>query len=236
MSRIGLVEDVWRDYLWPEIKRKMRITLRNVRKRLVHRPRSFELLGFDVIFDAELTPWILEVNMSPAMAHRTAHQCRLIRCMSRGLVELGVNSHFLGVPAEAVRMEMLMRQDEYPHEMGCSSDDTHCSSSTWEPLQAATADAESADVASAAAVAEDVADAAAIDWSHDVDDWQEIPQQHVKDPAATSLQAVLEEVYGSRGGGRGPSLLLEGRSISRDCIERLDRMCSGYNRLLLLQR
>ena len=28
----------------------------------------FELLGFDVILDSELTPWLLEVNHAPSFA------------------------------------------------------------------------------------------------------------------------------------------------------------------------
>lgn len=47
-----------------------------------------------MIIDAALEPWILEVNMSPAMAHRTPEQSRLIASMSRGLLALAVFPHF----------------------------------------------------------------------------------------------------------------------------------------------
>lgn len=37
------------------------------KKNLSHRSNCFELLGFDVIIDSELKPWLLEVNMSPSL-------------------------------------------------------------------------------------------------------------------------------------------------------------------------
>lgn len=51
-------------------------------------------VGYDVIIDAALEPWILEVNMSPAMAHRTPEQSLLIETMTKGLLNLAVHPHF----------------------------------------------------------------------------------------------------------------------------------------------
>ena len=36
-----------------------------------HQPSAFEVYGADVIFDTDLTPWIIEFNSSPAMARGT---------------------------------------------------------------------------------------------------------------------------------------------------------------------
>ena len=77
--------------MWPAIKRKIAITLRGAREKVVHRPQCFEFLGYDVLIDEMLEPWILEVNMSPAMAHRTPNQCQLISHMSKGLVSLAIS-------------------------------------------------------------------------------------------------------------------------------------------------
>lgn len=33
----------------------------------LHRNSCFSLLGFDVILDRELRPWLLEINMSPSL-------------------------------------------------------------------------------------------------------------------------------------------------------------------------
>ena len=54
-----------------------------------------------MILDASLQPWVLEVNMSPAMAHRSPQQSKLIETMTQGLLNLAVYPHFGGsAPAE----------------------------------------------------------------------------------------------------------------------------------------
>lgn len=80
----------WGRDVWPEIKRKIVATLEATKSQVTHRERSFEFLGYDIILDDDLTPWILEVNMSPAMAHRSAAQNSLIASMIKGLVNVAI--------------------------------------------------------------------------------------------------------------------------------------------------
>jgi hypothetical protein len=82
----------WDRQVWPALCRKVAAVLEATRchPNLVHRNRSFELLGFDVIFDRNYQPWILEVNMSPAMAHRGTKQSSNIASMAEGLLNLAV--------------------------------------------------------------------------------------------------------------------------------------------------
>jgi hypothetical protein len=85
---------VWKDHIWPIIKSKVTATLECVAMKLKNpRKRSYELLGYDVILDQYFNPYILEVNMSPAMAHRNKDQSQLIQNMSRKMVALAIVPH-----------------------------------------------------------------------------------------------------------------------------------------------
>ena len=130
VRRIGVVEDVWRDYVWPAIKRKIAITLRGAREKVVHRPQCFEFLGYDVLIDEMLEPWILEVNMSPAMAHRTPNQCQLISHMSKGLVSLAISPWIHRNSCNPTTVEPI---NEACHDNDSSSSDSSVGGA-WEQL------------------------------------------------------------------------------------------------------
>jgi hypothetical protein len=61
------------------------------------RPRSFELVGVDVVLDAQCTPWLLEVNLSPALAKRSVEHTTTIDKMLLGVLDRTVDKWFADV-------------------------------------------------------------------------------------------------------------------------------------------
>ena len=42
--------------------------VQGLKKNMLHRTNCFELLGFDIMIDSDLKPWLIEVNITPSMA------------------------------------------------------------------------------------------------------------------------------------------------------------------------
>ena len=56
------------DALWARVTELVLRTLLAVHDAIPHQPNAFELFGFDVLIDAQLRPWLIEVNASPSLA------------------------------------------------------------------------------------------------------------------------------------------------------------------------
>lgn len=82
--------DIWGNIIWPRIRWHIDALLQCAAYKITPRDQSLQFLGFDVLLDETLYPWVLEVNMSPAMAHRSDEQSTLIKSMARQLVSLAV--------------------------------------------------------------------------------------------------------------------------------------------------
>ncbi len=45
--------------------------MQSVQKTIINDKHCFELYGFDILFDANLKPWLIEINASPSMTANT---------------------------------------------------------------------------------------------------------------------------------------------------------------------
>eukprot|EP00826_Nyctotherus_ovalis_P041315 TRINITY_DN413_c0_g6_i1.p1 TRINITY_DN413_c0_g6~~TRINITY_DN413_c0_g6_i1.p1 ORF type:complete len:191 (+),score=56.83 TRINITY_DN413_c0_g6_i1:193-765(+) len=64
-------EDMFERKIQPMMKRIVVWSLECVQEGMVNRRRSCELLGYDFMVDEECNPWLIEVNLSPAMDYST---------------------------------------------------------------------------------------------------------------------------------------------------------------------
>lgn len=81
---------------WPRVRRGIE-TIVQALAQAAHalaapRARSFEFLGVDIILDADARPWLLECNLSPALARRNDDQSKLIDAALRGCLRRTVDA------------------------------------------------------------------------------------------------------------------------------------------------
>lgn len=72
--------------LWQDIAELVLKSLLCVEDEITPQCNSFEVYGYDVLIDADLRPWLIEVNASPAMARDTPLDCRVKEAMIRDTV------------------------------------------------------------------------------------------------------------------------------------------------------
>lgn len=64
-------EDMWNKKILGKIKKIIIKSLQSAEDSVVHRENSFEIFGYDFMIDANLRPWLIEINTSPAMDYST---------------------------------------------------------------------------------------------------------------------------------------------------------------------
>ena len=78
----------WDSKIKPQINKIIVKTIQSCNSKLVHRDRGFEIFGFDLMLDADLNPWLIEVNLSPACSERTQFLKNMLREMTEHLFRI----------------------------------------------------------------------------------------------------------------------------------------------------
>ena len=85
----------WDGDIQPKMREIIVNTLRAVQDSIEQKSQCFELFGFDLILDEKLTPWLLEVNLSPACAERTEWLTEMLDDMAFGLLKIALPSDWI---------------------------------------------------------------------------------------------------------------------------------------------
>lgn len=74
--------------MFPKLKPIIIETLKAGQETIKHKNNCFEVYGFDFVIDQELSPWLIEVNLSPAWAERTEYLKEMLGSMGDGVLDL----------------------------------------------------------------------------------------------------------------------------------------------------
>ena len=88
---VSSCRDVWSDVLRPQIAKIVKLSLQSAQDVIDGRPASFEVYGFDFMIDADLHPWLIEINSSPDFSYSTAVTEELVQECSDGIASVVVD-------------------------------------------------------------------------------------------------------------------------------------------------
>ncbi|KAG7391969.1 Protein monoglycylase ttll8 [Phytophthora pseudosyringae] len=83
--------EVWDAHMHPRMKEIVVQSLQCVQDQVQHRGNSCELFGYDFMVDENLTPWLIEVNSSPACDYSTPIAQRYVESGLSGIIKVVVD-------------------------------------------------------------------------------------------------------------------------------------------------
>jgi len=92
-KRLAETNIAWSD-MWQRIVAVVLKTLYCVQDTIPPHPNSFELFGFDVLIDADLKPWLIEVNASPSLSRDNELDFRIKDAMIRDTLRIAAPPPF----------------------------------------------------------------------------------------------------------------------------------------------
>ncbi len=84
------------DKCFDEINQIIYISLKSVQSVIINDKHCFECYGYDILIDADLKPWLVEVNASPSLSTTTESDRILKLSLLRdiyNIVAAGIPSH-----------------------------------------------------------------------------------------------------------------------------------------------
>ncbi|DBA05064.1 TPA: hypothetical protein N0F65_000752 [Lagenidium giganteum] len=90
-TKLGRDADVWPSHVQQRMKDIVVASLQCVQDQVQHRPNSCELYGYDFMLDETLTPWLIEVNSSPACDYSTPTAKRYVETGLAGIIKVIVD-------------------------------------------------------------------------------------------------------------------------------------------------
>ncbi|GLE04672.1 hypothetical protein PINS_up013651 [Pythium insidiosum] len=99
----GGQDDVFLARVQPRMQQLVVLSLQCVQDQVQHRENACELYGYDFMLDDALTPWLIEVNSSPACDYSTPTAQRYVETGLRGIVQVIVGPPRVGAAAPTVQ-------------------------------------------------------------------------------------------------------------------------------------
>ena len=107
----GAEEFTWEGTMLPRIKDVVWRTLKSVQETMDQKAGCFEVYGFDIVLDEELSPWVIEVNLSPACNERAEWLTQMLDDSSLDLLHHVQGRILTSLPGDSWSQELAQARE-----------------------------------------------------------------------------------------------------------------------------